>query len=242
MQSPDEMWSGAEMRSPGDIPNEDMVVIEEAATIRDTGAGPQAETGNAEAAPSAESGNARAVPPEALGDAGAAPSAADRDAGPVPQAEAGNAGLAPPTESGNVGAAAQATGTERRWSEIQAMFVDDPRGSVQQAADLIDTAIEELVSSVRQRQASLASSWQDSDAGTEKLRGTLRDYRAFWGTVRDMPAAGLAGAQASRVTGAQAARAGADEPGPGRTSAQAGQFDSQVPASGGYTQSPPPAR
>jgi hypothetical protein len=253
MQSPDEMWSGAEMRSPGDIPDEDMVVIEEAAAVRDTGSGPQAESGDADALRPAESGNARGLPPEAFGDAGAAAAAADRNAGvappaesgnagPAPQAEAGTAGVAPPAESGNAGAAAQPTGTERRWSEIQAMFVDDPRGSVQQAADLIDTAIEELVSSVRQRQTSLASSWQDSDAGTEKLRGALRDYRAFWGTVRDMPAPGLGDAQAGRVTGAGTGRASADQAGPGRAPGQAGQHASQVPGSGRYTQSPPPAR
>ena len=70
------------MRSAGDIPDEDMVVIEEAAAVRDTGSGPQAETGDADALRRAEAG----------------------DAGP----------------------AAQPTGTERRWSEIQAMFVNDP--------------------------------------------------------------------------------------------------------------------
>ena len=238
MQSPDEMWSGAEMRSAGDIPDEDMVVIEEAAAVRDTGSGPQAETGDAEAVRPAEAGNARGLPPEAFGDAGAAAPAVDRNAGVAPPTESGNAAAAPPAEAGNARPAAQPTDTERRWSEIQAMFVDDPRGSVQQAADLIDTAIEELVSSVRQRRTSLAASWQNGDAGTEKLRGALRNYRAFWGIVLDMPAVGVA----DSVAGARTGRADPDEPGPGRPSARADQYDSQVPASGEYTQSQPPAR
>jgi hypothetical protein len=68
------------------------------------------------------------------------------------------------------------------------MFVDDPRDSVQRASDLIDTAIEELLASIRRRQAALASSWQNRDADTEALRVTLQDYRALWTVVRDMPA------------------------------------------------------
>src|SRR5204863_1439682 len=89
---------------------------------------------------------------------------------------AGGAGAAPPG------------GADRRWREIQATFVDDPRGSVQRAAGLIDTVVEEFAAAVRRRQAVLASSWQDRDADTEALRVTLKDYRAFWAVVRDMPA------------------------------------------------------
>jgi hypothetical protein len=83
--------------------------------------------------------------------------------------------------------------TDRQWSEILAMFVDDPRASVNLAARLLDQAVEDLVVTVRQRQASLASAWQDSDAGTEALRGSLRDYRAFWAVVQGMPAADATG-------------------------------------------------
>ncbi len=103
--------------------------------------------------------------------------------------------------------------TERRWSEILAMFVDDPRASVKLAAGLLDQAVEDLVTTVRQRQASLASAWQDSDAGTEALRGALRDYRAFWAVLQSMAPAGPA-----------SPHPGATSPNPGATSPRGGMY------------------
>ena len=67
-----------------------------------------------------------------------------------------------------------------RWTEIQAMFVDDPRASVELAADLVDDSIEAFVASARQLQGSLRSTWGSSDADTEQLRKALQRYRAFW--------------------------------------------------------------
>jgi hypothetical protein len=78
----------------------------------------------------------------------------------------------------------------QRWSEILTSFVDDPRGSVTMAADVVDSAIEELVNSVRARQRALASSWQGSETDTEQLRTALRDYRTFWNQVQQMGPAG----------------------------------------------------
>jgi hypothetical protein len=75
----------------------------------------------------------------------------------------------------------------QRWNQIQAGFVDDPRGSVTQAAGMVDEAIEAFVSAARERQAWLASSWQGQDAGTEKLRTVLQDYRAFWSSMTEIP-------------------------------------------------------
>lgn len=75
------------------------------------------------------------------------------------------------------------TGSGQRWDQIQATFVDDPRGSVTQAASMADEAIEAFISAARERQAWLASSWQGPEAGTEELRTALRDYRAFWSSV-----------------------------------------------------------
>jgi hypothetical protein len=70
-----------------------------------------------------------------------------------------------------------------RWSKIQAMFVDDPRGSIAEAASLVDDAIEAFITAIRERQASLASSWQTLDGDTEQLRAAFREYRAFWNSV-----------------------------------------------------------
>jgi hypothetical protein len=75
----------------------------------------------------------------------------------------------------------------QRWSQIQAMFVDDPRGSVTQAAVMADEAIEAFIAAARERQAWLASSWQGQDAGTEELRTALQGYRAFWTSVTATP-------------------------------------------------------
>jgi Cornifin (SPRR) family len=80
----------------------------------------------------------------------------------------------------------------QHWSEILATFVDDPRGSVRMAADAVDAAIDEFVTSVRARQQGLASSWQgtETDTDTEQLRGALRDYRKFWHQVRQLDLSG----------------------------------------------------
>jgi hypothetical protein len=81
----------------------------------------------------------------------------------------------------------------QRWSEILATFVDDPRGSVKMAADAVDSAIEEIVTSVRARQQALASSWQDSGADTEQLRSALREYRSFGAQIQRMSPGELTG-------------------------------------------------
>jgi hypothetical protein len=83
-------------------------------------------------------------------------------------------------------AAAPSGSFQHVWSEIQASFVDDPRGSVKLAADAVNMAVEEFMASVRTRQASLASSWRGSDTDTERLRTALRDYRTFWARLHEM--------------------------------------------------------
>jgi hypothetical protein len=79
------------------------------------------------------------------------------------------------------------TVASQRWNQIRATFVDDPRGSVTQAADMVDEAIEAFTAAARKRQAWLASSWQGRDAGTEELRTALQDYRALWSSVTEIP-------------------------------------------------------
>jgi len=75
----------------------------------------------------------------------------------------------------------------REWSDILAMFVDDPRGSVAEASELVDEAIDAFITAARGQQASLAASWQAQDADTEQLRMALRDYRTFWTRVTQVP-------------------------------------------------------
>jgi hypothetical protein len=78
------------------------------------------------------------------------------------------------------------TGFSQRWNQIQATFVDDPRGSVAQAASMADEAIGAFISAARDRQAWLASSWQGPEAGTEELRTALQDYRAFCSSMTEI--------------------------------------------------------
>jgi hypothetical protein len=73
------------------------------------------------------------------------------------------------------------------WNEIQAMFVDEPRASVERAAGLVDDRVDALIQSVRERQRSLQSAWQADDAGTEELRVALQHHRTFWNSLEDLP-------------------------------------------------------
>jgi hypothetical protein len=67
-----------------------------------------------------------------------------------------------------------------QWSEIKAMFVDDPGESVKRASGMVERAMENLMISLRDRQESLAS-WQENDAtGTEELRNALRGYQSLF--------------------------------------------------------------
>jgi hypothetical protein len=68
-----------------------------------------------------------------------------------------------------------------QWHDIQAMFVDDPRGSVELAAAAADAAVSALVEELQQRQSALAPTGgtsADRDS-TEQLREALRGYRIF---------------------------------------------------------------
>jgi hypothetical protein len=73
-----------------------------------------------------------------------------------------------------------------RWHEILAMFVDDPRSSVEQAAVLADNRAEALVLSIRERQHALRSGWQRHEAETEELRIALQQYRLFRNWLEDL--------------------------------------------------------
>jgi hypothetical protein len=69
------------------------------------------------------------------------------------------------------------------WARIQSAFVDDPRGSVSQAADLVGQVASSLVAAVQEREQTLRGAWDSqggSDTDTEHLRTALRDYRSFF--------------------------------------------------------------
>jgi hypothetical protein len=69
------------------------------------------------------------------------------------------------------------------WARIQSAFVDDPRGSVSQAADLVSQVTSSLVTALHEREQTLRGAWDshgDQGPDTENLRNALRDYRAFF--------------------------------------------------------------
>ena len=113
-------------------------------------------------------GSAAAEPGLAEGDDAERPFAFSRS----PAAEPGSAPAAP--------VARDSTSPGTRWQGIQAMFVDDPRSSLELAAGLVGDSAETLVVSVREQQHSLLSAWQGDDAGTEEMRTTLQQYRTLW--------------------------------------------------------------
>jgi hypothetical protein len=68
-----------------------------------------------------------------------------------------------------------------QWHDIQAMFVDDPQGSVQRAAQVVDASVNALAESLRQRQAALGRGDTSNAArNTEQLREALVDLRVFY--------------------------------------------------------------
>ena len=66
-----------------------------------------------------------------------------------------------------------------RWQQVQFRFVDDPRGSVIEAADVISQLTARLEAAIAERQRALRERWGEGSADTESLRGTLLMYRAF---------------------------------------------------------------
>jgi hypothetical protein len=69
----------------------------------------------------------------------------------------------------------------QQWHDIQAMFVDDPPGSVELAAAAAEAAVSALMQTLHRRQSALAPAGSSSTdpGGTEQLREALRGYRIF---------------------------------------------------------------
>ena len=71
-----------------------------------------------------------------------------------------------------------------RWTDIQAGFVDEPRRSVEQADQLVASAIQKLAEGFARERAALEKQWESgSDVSTEDLRLALQRYRTFFGRL-----------------------------------------------------------
>jgi len=81
--------------------------------------------------------------------------------------------------NGDAGLAGDPERMHERWAAIQSTFVDDPRGSVAAASELVTEAIEALVTSAQERERGLRGEWDRDGVDTEDLRNTLRGYRGL---------------------------------------------------------------
>ena len=83
-----------------------------------------------------------------------------------------NAALFPATESDDL---------RRRWNDLQAAFVDEPRSSVEKADQLVASVIQKLAQVFADERSKLESNWsKGGEVSTEDLRQALRRYRSFF--------------------------------------------------------------
>ena len=69
----------------------------------------------------------------------------------------------------------------RRWTDIQAAFVDEPRRAVEQADGLVAEAIKRLAEMFAAERDRLEGQWDRGDnVDTEELRQALQRYRSFF--------------------------------------------------------------
>lgn len=69
----------------------------------------------------------------------------------------------------------------RRWEDLQAGFVDEPRQMVEQADDLVGELMQQLTAGFDQERSSLEAQWEKGDdVSTEELRVALTRYRSFF--------------------------------------------------------------
>ena len=67
------------------------------------------------------------------------------------------------------------------WDKIQTGFVDEPRAAVQEADELVASAIKRLAESFADARNNLERQWDRGDqVNTEDLRVALKKYRGFF--------------------------------------------------------------
>jgi len=68
-----------------------------------------------------------------------------------------------------------------RWKTIQASFVDEPRKAVQEADQLVKSAIQQLEEVFREQGSQMEKLWSGGkDVSTEDLRVSFQRYRTFF--------------------------------------------------------------
>ena len=75
----------------------------------------------------------------------------------------------------------------KRWSDIQASFVDEPRQAVEQADGLVAEVMQRLAQVFADERGRLEGQWdRGEDTDTEALRQALRRHRSFFDRLLSM--------------------------------------------------------
>ena len=75
----------------------------------------------------------------------------------------------------------EAESLRSRWMNIQTQFVDEPRHSVEQADELVASAMKRLAEIFANERDTLEQNWdRGDDVSTEDLRVALQRYRSFF--------------------------------------------------------------
>ena len=75
----------------------------------------------------------------------------------------------------------EAESLRSRWMSIQTQFVDEPRRSVEQADELVASAMKRLAEIFANERETLEQNWdRGDDVSTEDLRVALQRYRSFF--------------------------------------------------------------
>jgi hypothetical protein len=78
-------------------------------------------------------------------------------------------------------ASTDAEGFRRRWEDLQAGFVDQPREMVEQANELVGELMQQLSAGFSEKRGELEAQWEKGeDVSTEDLRVALTRYRSFF--------------------------------------------------------------
>jgi hypothetical protein len=121
----------------------------------------------------------------ATGEAGVATPGAPEGTSATPTEQAGPPaeklpGTVPAPELGPLFADRDAHSLRDRWRDLQLRFVDDPKAATEEAAGLVDEAVEALAASIRRQKEQLTdAAGADTAHDTERLRVRLRTYRDF---------------------------------------------------------------
>jgi hypothetical protein len=115
-------------------------------------------------------------------DADAVTTPADDDTVPTP---AGTDAVSTPAASDKALLLAGADELRAGWQMIRAGFIDDPRSSVAEAANVVEKAAEMLVAALRAQQDEIRNSWDGDGSGndTESMRQALLTYQALFNRI-----------------------------------------------------------